>query len=369
MNTARHKTSAFTLAELMVSLAIASVLMAGLGSAVLLATRAVPDGHGPAGQVAAAASGLNLLATEMYYAQSFSSLQPNSVSFTVAPRGSDTSPETITYSWSGVAGSPVLRQYDNGPASPVINHVSNFALTYNKRSKTTMQNVTVTTVGPEQQLASFTGWSGITPTTVDYAPSSAAPISEYFQMTATPPAGAVALTITRARLFLKAYSGGASAYTVGLYAPGSGVAPSATAMAGPVTVSSSTLGSTYAWTDIYFTKAVISNPSQNTFCLVVSAPTSTPSLYVQYLSSLLAPSDADVLQWYSGGAWGPALLTNQQDMPFYCFGAWSTPSVVQQPVTDYYLQSAGIVLQTGADSSAPMNTTVEVYNQPKVTGL
>lgn len=359
---------AFTLAELTVSLGIVGLLMAGLGSAVLLATRAVPSPASPANQIGAAAQGVDLLATDLYYARSFTSIQPTSITFTVAPRGSDSAPETISYSWSGAKGAPLMRQYNANPAVPVVRNVYNLNLLYNKLTRTSVQNVTTISTTPEQLVASFTNWSGLVllETSGDYAVSSSRQISEYFKLDASPPAGATTLNITRATLNLKGYSGGGSVFTVGLYKPASGSAPSTTALAGPVNVSSSVLGTGYAWTDIYFSGATITNLTQD-FCLVASAPTTAYGCYAQYLSALLAPSDPHVMETNSGSGW----TSTAQEMPFYCYGTWTTSTTTQQTITDYYLQSVGVQMQVGpaAGPAVPLNTTVEVYTQPRVTGL
>src|SRR5205085_11935458 len=102
---------AFTLFELLVSLLILSVLTLAIGSAFVVATRAVPDGHATPSQVVAAGAGADVMARELYYAQSVTAMSPTSVTFSVAPRGTDTVAETITYSWSGKTGDPLLRQY------------------------------------------------------------------------------------------------------------------------------------------------------------------------------------------------------------------------------------------------------------------
>jgi len=367
------KSRAFTLAELLVSLGLAGVLMAGLGSAVLLATHSVPSPSGPANQVGASAPGVDVLTTELYYARSFASIQPTSVTFPVAPRGADAGPETITYSWSGNKGDALMRKYNAGAAVPVVNNVYGLNFSYNKLARTSTQTVTTTNTSAEQLVASFTNWSGllVIPTSTDYPVTSTQQISEYFQLNVSPPAGATALNITRATLNLKAVAGGGPSFIVGLYKPSPALAPSTTLLAKPVTVSSSVLGSSYAWTDIYFSNATITNLSQD-YCLVVSAPTTAYGCCVQYLSdTLLTPAEIDAMQMTSGNGWGPTTNTNQREVPFYCYGTWTTAVTTQQTVTDYYLQSVGIQIQLGrgAAPGVPLNTTVEVYTVPKVTGL
>ena len=365
-----RRNAAFTLAELLVSLGICAMLLMGLGSAILLAARAVPGRASPAVQVSSAARGLDLLATELYYAQSFSSLGPNSVTFTVAPRGTDTQPETITYSWSGKAGDPLMRQYNAGAAVPVVNGIASFGLTYNRRAVTTTTKTTSTSTTPEQLLASFTAWSDGWPVVSSTFPlSSTQQICEYFKLNAAPPSGATSFQITRVVLLLEAWPGGGQSFTVGLYKPGNAPAPSSSVIAGPVNISASVLTGSYNWTNIYFNNALIGNPSQD-FCLVVNGPGTFPAAAVEYLTDVNAAVQTDMMQQNTGGGWGPPPpLCYEYAMPFYCYGSWLTSSTTTQTATDYYLQSVGVAIQRGTGSAAPLNTTVEVYTQPKVTSL
>lgn len=375
MSNAANKSRGFTLVELMISLGISALLVAGLGGVILLSVKAIPNSGSTASRVGTSSRGADLFTTELYYAQSFSSLGANSVTFTVAPRGSDSTPETITYSWSGVQGDPLLRQYNSNPPAPVVPNVSGFSLTYNKAQRQDVKTVKTNSTTPEQLLASCTGWPGVTPTLKDFAASSTNQISEYFTVpnsSSSWPSGAT-LNVTRVRLPLKAFAGGGASYTVGLYKPASssGPAPSTVAIGSPVTVSASTLSSSYVWTDLYIPGASISDPNQNAFCVVVGAPTGTSSVNAQYIYSTSAPADIPTMQSSSNGgsSWGPTSNTNQQDLEFSFYGQFTTTTTSQQTVTDSFLQSVGVQLQAGSDGRAVLNTTVEVYTQPIVTGL
>jgi prepilin-type N-terminal cleavage/methylation domain-containing protein len=375
MSRAPNKSRGFTLVELVISLGISALLVAGLGGVILLSVKAIPNSGSAASRVGTSSRGADLLTTELYYAQSFSNLGANSVTFTVAPRGSDSSPETITYSWSGVQGDPLLRQYNSNPPAPVVFNVAGFSLTYNKAQRQNVKTVKTSSTMPEQLLASCTGWPGVTPTFKDFAASSTNQISEFFTVpnsSSSWPTGAT-LNVTRVRLPLKAFAGGGASYTVGLYRPAStsGPVPSTVGVGSPVTISASTLTTSYVWTDIYLPGASVSNSTQNGFCVVIGAPSSTSSVNAQYIYSTSAPADTPTMQSSSdgGSTWGPSTNTNQQDLEFSFYGQFTTTTTSQQTVTDSYLQSVGLQLQTGTDGKAPLNTTVEVYTQPIVTGL
>ena len=67
----------FTLAELVVSMSIMTVLIGGLASTMLLASRAIPDGQGSLDAVINACRAAENMAEDLYTAQSFSERSPN----------------------------------------------------------------------------------------------------------------------------------------------------------------------------------------------------------------------------------------------------------------------------------------------------
>jgi prepilin-type N-terminal cleavage/methylation domain-containing protein len=129
MTTSRRRRG-MTLMELVVSLALASLVMGACTGVILLAARslgpsattasALADGDGLALQVSAD------LATALTITESGA----HAVTMTVPARNGDASPETIRYAWSGTAGGDVTRQYNGGTAAVVAHNVYHFDLTY-----------------------------------------------------------------------------------------------------------------------------------------------------------------------------------------------------------------------------------------------
>ena len=119
-----------TLVELLVSVAITSILMVTIASAMLIATKALPDSSRPASQIIAASQAVEQISAELKYAIGFTEQDANSVEFTVADRNSDEVAETIRYDWSGVSGDSLTRQYNGGSLVDIIEDVHQFDLTY-----------------------------------------------------------------------------------------------------------------------------------------------------------------------------------------------------------------------------------------------
>ncbi len=124
----------FTLLELAASIAVMSVLMGGLASAILLASHAMPDREGPFAATVEGAELAGQIAGELYCARSFTERTSTSVEFAVADRDNDTNLETIRYYWSGTPGDPLTREYNGSGATPVVPAIYEFDLAYDTAS-------------------------------------------------------------------------------------------------------------------------------------------------------------------------------------------------------------------------------------------
>lgn len=132
---------AMTLAELLVALAIVTLIMAGLGSALMIATQALPARMSTQQSRIDVSDALDRFDSELACALFVSEHTASAITFTVADRDGDGNPERIRYAWSGITGAPVTRDYNGQGAQPVISAASTFALGYST------QTVTVTYPG------------------------------------------------------------------------------------------------------------------------------------------------------------------------------------------------------------------------------
>jgi len=127
----------FTLMELVLSIAIVGILFVALGVMVGVTSQAIPDQKGSTFSSMRGGRIADRIATELESAVRVFERGPNKIAFTVADRDGDGHPERIRYSWSGVAGAPVTRQYNDNPPITVIDNVYLFALT--PQNKTSSQ--------------------------------------------------------------------------------------------------------------------------------------------------------------------------------------------------------------------------------------
>ena len=154
-NRGRMLRPALTLVELMISMAIMSMLFAATMSAVVVATHALPDPQSDAERLVAAQQVLERLVGDLSYATTIDKKNPAQIEMIVPDRGhGQPGPETIEYKWDGNPGDPLNRTYNDGNAIVLVDNVYAFALTYRTQTDASNQTWTrsitiVLQVGPD----------------------------------------------------------------------------------------------------------------------------------------------------------------------------------------------------------------------------
>ena len=122
--------SSFTLVELLVSLAISTVVLGGLSAAILIAMNAVDDGGGPLFKTRDAVEAVDQIAGDLTCALAVTERTSKTLALTAPDRTGDGLPENIRYAWSGVAGDPLTRQYNGSDALSLAEDVRHFEMSY-----------------------------------------------------------------------------------------------------------------------------------------------------------------------------------------------------------------------------------------------
>jgi prepilin-type N-terminal cleavage/methylation domain-containing protein len=152
---------AFTLVEVLVSLVVVGLVMAGLSGALFMTTKALPAaGMSTAGQVTQNDRVLGELVAELQQALHIRERCPHSITFTLPDRNGDGCPERVRYFWSGTAGDPLLRQYNGYPAVELLADVTDFSFAYQTRTLTEEYSG-APVEGSEQTLFSHTSSSDL----------------------------------------------------------------------------------------------------------------------------------------------------------------------------------------------------------------
>ena len=165
-----------TMVELVVSVVASSILLAGMGSALFVTSRATDSCTAPS-KAAAAATAATELASELRYASSFTERTATSIEFKVADRDSDGAEETIRYAWSGTQGDPLTRQYNGGSSVELLGDVHQLGFDYHTHvtDEETVYRYYLTRVAVALQAGDDTGSSVNSAVRILNAPEVAAP--------------------------------------------------------------------------------------------------------------------------------------------------------------------------------------------------
>lgn len=344
----------FTLAEVVAALGIMTILLGAIGSALIVAIRALPNGSSPLEAVARGGSALEQIASELHTATAVAAASDKVIEFSVPDRSGDGAPESIRYAWSGTAGDPLTRSYNGGAATDFVPGVHDFDLAY--RLVTHSEERPVDTESGETLLISYDATSNLYDFTVmeDEEPG------QFFRPTL--PEGAKAWSVTRFKIMASQagyiYTG---VVTVQLRTAGADGRPTGTVLQAFTMLESSLSGSS-TWREFAVTGASGLVPGQG-LCLWVRHDQGTYACDIVYRSG--APAGANsfaVVSLDGGSSW---LIYPNDSMLYYVYGTVTAPT--QQVVEVTFLAAVNIAIQPSAQASSRVETAVNVLNQPEVS--
>jgi len=335
-------------------MSIATVLMLGIGSAMLIASRAVPDAASPTGAVVIAAQCCEQLTADLQYAISITSRSATMIEFTVADRSGDGIPEVIRYEWSGTAGASLTRQYDGGAAVEVLANVQDFALSYDLQTISTL--IPQGNESAETILESYSSMVNLS----DFPIKSSEWYGQYFRPVL--PADAVSWKVTRIRLWAKTDGAVAGECRVQLQQPTVGKLPSGTVLEEKTLLESSLLA-TYQEQEFTFTQASGLSATQG-LCIVVNWISDAVACRLCGVNSNGSTPDSLLVKSADKGvSWtAPAGMS----LLYTVYGTVTTSGPPQIQNT-YCLKRVNIRLRTGSDTGTTVQTAVSMFNQPEVT--
>lgn len=345
---------AFTLAELLVAVAVATILLSALASAVLLTTKALPERGGDAERVGAAGDALDQLVEELQYAQYITERSATAVAFTVADRDGDRSPERIRYVWSGVSGAPLTRQYNGGTAVGVLDDVQQFALTYDVKTLSeqytglpvegseVLLNSCAVALSPKDYNISKDNWAG-----------------QFFK----PSAGVVpsaALTWRLTRLWFRARSDGPTdgVVRVQVRRPNANNTPSTTVLEERL-VNESSLPSSATWLEFPFSSVSGLGPNDGVCLVLQHGSGGGNSATVRFEDNIGA---GRVTTSNAGSTW---TYDTGKSLYYYAYGRFTTVGPLQTAVRRY-VTGVRVALRYGADATARLDAAARCLNSPEV---
>jgi len=346
------RTHGFTLAEMLISIGITSTLVLALGSILMVATHALPDRDLLEGELFTAHQVAEDIAAELQFAITFTEREPNAVSFTVADRDLDSSPELIRYAWSGVSGDPLTRQYNSDAPVEVLADVNAFTLTYSTREEVTPSSSS----GSPQESAEMLLEEYTTPgSLLDYNIKD----KNWLGQTIRPslPADATEWSVTRVRFCARANGNtkGVAAVQIRPLVPFQLIPYNTVLAESPMY--ENTLGGVYVWQEFSFADVNGIAPDQD-LCLVLARQVKdTVIADIQYVfgagSGLLTSSD-------TGSSW---TYYGSNTLLYQVYGTVTTPGAAE-PNSVTRLCGVGLDLDMGLNS---LETRVQVLNAPEVS--
>ncbi|MBL9001337.1 MAG: hypothetical protein JNK25_09400 [Phycisphaerae bacterium] len=335
-----------TLTELALSIGVVGLILLAGQSAVTLAgaTAARSAKGGTAAAACAAAS--QRMTDELSTALSITSATATSVTFTVPDRTGDNSPDTVTYSWSGTVGDPLMRSLNGGPPTPILGGVRSLAFSY---STATKRLASGRTTSAETLLA-----SNPAPSTTNTKQVQSGKI---YGLVLRPivPADAESWNVTRVRLKMRSKSAGGQT-EVQLRRVASSRPASATLDSSPV--ADTALSAAYDWKDCTFTNANGLTPGES-IAVVLNWVAGSNACEVEFQDSgTCPPGDALYESSDLGGNW---VRQNGQTLVYEVYGTVARPATAQ--AGSVY---TGVRVRAVAADSREIAADIPLVNQPVV---
>jgi hypothetical protein len=283
----------------------------------VVAARGIDDGTSEAARSAVAGRAAARVLADLNVATGFTERTAKAVTFTVPDRNGDNQPETIRYAWSGTAGAPLTREYNNGPAAAVADDVKSLDFTYLLRTldpPTGSGSSTVT----ESAVKTFAAHA-VAGSAQAFALKNTSWPAEYFKPPM--PANAVSWKVTRVRVQLQRASSSASGViNIQIRAVDAAKKPTATVL-GSQAVDIATVPTLKTWVDVTFASPVAGlDPAKGVAIVIHTAASAPGSAYYDKASTDAAIAYSSTTN--TGGSWSAP--TTGDALMFYAYGTVTT---------------------------------------------
>ena len=344
----------FTLIELVVCTVIASTLMIGIGSTMLVSVRALPQADSASSATLKASPIVDQLAMELQNAVTINSRSATMVDFTVADRDGDEVVETLRWEWSGTAGDPLTRQYNGATPVALLEGVQGLTLTYHVELLT--EEITPQNESAETLLIRYEATENLYDPHVDYDEW----LGQYFLPAL--PHNASSWKVTRVGFYAKASGLPVQVAKVQLRLPTAQNQPSMTVLE-EKTMYENTLTSSFLLQEFNFTSVSGLSPNQG-LCLVFTGSSNFDACLLRGQSVGAAMPDSHLV--FSANQSSSWSTYNDKALLFSIYGTVTTPGL---PVIEsaYLLKAVDIDLRPSTHDSSSIRTGVPLLNQPRVT--
>lgn len=344
---------AFTLVELVVGIVSAAILMTGIASAIMIASRALPAPNKPAEALMNAYQAVEQFVSDAACAVSVSSRTATGVEFLVPDRDGDGSDDAIRWSWSGTSGQPLIRSYNAKAPVTILEQTHQFQLNYVIRSETEQPPPTENESAVVLLSSHETGLVNL-----GYSITDARWVGQYF--TPSLPGGVTSWKVTQ--VSIRAQSNGATngVTAVQLRTASSGL-PTQSVL-GQALMYENLLTPSYAWRD--FPISGVSNLQPGIgLCLTLVLNTSDTYLAdVQY--GTLGGGGGRFYTSTAGSSWSKDGLSSMYHRIYGTYTTTSQPPDVQRD----YLLAIDLTVQPLVPTASRVDTQIQLHNTPELTG-
>lgn len=341
----------FTLLELIVSLSMMSVLMIGIGSALVIASRALPSEEHPLTAQVHAAQVVDMLVGDLLCAQSVPASSDKAITLTVADRNHDDVPEQLRYAWSGTPGDPLVRSINGGTDETLVSGVSNFTLTYDLRVEEQEQSA-----NPNESAESLLFSHDTNSNLNEGYVQDDQWWGQYFKPAL--PADAVSWSVTRTKFSVRRRQDEPATTKIELRLPNADLTPSGTVI-DRVTMEQMSLPKGWTWIEKSFVNASGLNPAKG-LCLTLTT-SSDDAASIRYRKENVTLSGSALL--FGNPTW----QTPQTDQALLLY-VYGTVTTTGQPTitTVSHLVRVRINLTLVRAPDEPIETTIQLLNAPEV---
>ncbi len=339
----------FTLVEMTVSLAVLSILLIAIGSAIMLAAKTLPQQSDPSRETTSAVMTVEDMTTELQYALAFSVRSATGVEFSVAVRDGDGSRETIRFAWSGTAGDPLTREYNGALAVTVLDDVEQFELLYD----TIVSSETMPTEVESSEQSLVAMLAGATKGT--YTIRELEWTGQYF-LPSLPP-DAITWKVTRVQFWAKKIAAVDGLTLVQLRPPDANDHPTPTVLE-EFPMPESSLAATMVQQEFQFT-TVPSWPADQGLCLVLKWAAGKDAAGIDY-SQVDGTGRLSTLD--GGATWS---RKNASSLLYAVFGTYTQPGTMN--VNRTYLTGVRIKLRAGAETATLVQTSTPLLHVKEIT--
>ena len=354
------RTRGHTLVELVAALFASALLLAGLGSVMLIARQIAYTPTAATGRLEAAKI-VSELADELQLATYVTQRSATLLEFVVADRDGDGAEERIRYEWSGTPGDPLLRSQNGGGLLAVADAVLDFDLAYTVQDVVTP--IETTTDSAEVILRQNTtlqssGTRDITST--NWAAQTIDPDDADFNWITPPPADALHWNATRVE-FQGATSGATTGTLLVQLCPAGELYSSPTShVLREKQIAESSLSTSLNWSSASFATPARELALHRKYAIVWATASSSAAgrLRIDSLSS------RGVLESTDGGAsWQKP--DPEKQLYYRLYGTYTTPGPTYN-ITRNYLSNVAVRLQTSAQTHSRVDASVALANLPEL---